>query len=518
MYERNRAADSSGFGVAFSDATVAQLAEVDPLLRAALYDHGVHWDPVEVRLKGERMLCGGMGMSAVSGKSLLGHLQAGALLAGVDIRFENSVDPTDLLSSDVDLVVASDGANSRVRTVFADQFSPTVEVATSKYIWFGTSHRFHGLTFVHERSPHGVFAVHGYPIGNRTSAFIVETDETCWRAAGLDTFDVNQPQGASDEESRRYLEKLFAEQIDGCALLGNNSRWGNFRTLRTRAWSHDRVALLGDAAHTAHFSAGSGMKLAIDDAVALAGALDRHPDDVCALLVDYEDARRPEVARLQDAARSSLSWWEHFGRYHDAFEPWQFAYHFLTRSFTDSQLACRDDDFVQDTHDRWRLSHRNAPLHTPISVAGATHGGRCVVVHGWGDQAWAHLDGGRLDLRTTAPQDGSAWGLWLDAPADEARLPAAMARLADEIIDNPVLVAVAGGSLLTRQLLTEQTRLVHATVSVLMADEPERQRPGSATESSLAALVDWAQTMVLSGRTDMVGVTERLAQRGGNGA
>lgn len=512
VYERNHAADTFGFGVAFSDANLAQIAEVDPLLRATVHDHGVHWDPVEIRLKGQRLFCGGMGMSAVSRKTLLGHLQARALVAGVDIRFENDVDPRDLMASDPDLVVASDGANSLVRTMYADQFSPTIEVARAKYIWFATTHHFHGLTFLHERGPHGVFAVHGYPIGNGTSTFIVETDEACWRAAGLDTFDVNQQAGASDEESRRYLEKLFAEQIDGSALLGNSSRWSNFRTLRTRAWSHDRVALLGDAAHTAHFSVGSGTKQAIDDAVALAGALDRHPDDVSALLVEYEDARQPPVATRQDAARSSLSWWERFGRYHDAFEPWQFAYHFLTRTLTDGQLARHDDDFVQDTHDRWRMTHRSAPLHTPMSIAGATHGGRYVVVHGWGDRAWACLDSGRLDLRTASPRDGSAWGLWLDAPDDEAALPAAMSRLASEIAEGPDLVAVAGGSPLARQLLTEQARLGHATVSVLMADEPELQAPGPAAERSFAALVDWAQTMVLSGRTDMVGMTEQLAQ------
>lgn len=511
VYERNRAADTFGFGVVFSDATLARIDEADPVLRTALDEHGVHWDPIEVRLKGQRLLCGGMGMSAVARKTLLGLLQARALVAGVDIRFENEVDPAELLRGDVDLVVASDGANSQVRTMFADHFAPTVEEASAKFIWFGTTYPFHGLTFVHERGRHGVFAVHGYPIGNGISTFIVETDEASWRAAGLDAFDVTQPAGVSDEDSKRYLEKLFAEQIQGSSLLVNNSRWGNFRTFRTRAWTHDRIALLGDAAHTAHFSVGSGTKMAMEDAVALAGALDHHSDDLAGLLSDYERRRQPEVAKIQDSARPSLSWWEHFGRYHDCFEPWQFAYHFLTRSITDGQLARRDDDFVQDTHDQWRSRHHASPLHTPIRIAGARHGGRYLVVHGSGDRAWARLDSGPLALRTSSPEDGSAWGLWLDAPDEESDLPAAMERLRGKLADEPALVVVAGGAPLARRLVTEQVRLAHHTVSVLMADEPERQPPGAEADRSFAALVDWAQTMVLSGRTDMVGMTEQLA-------
>ncbi|MDQ4038194.1 MAG: hypothetical protein M3313_07570 [Actinomycetota bacterium] len=183
VYERNRATDTFGFGVVFSDATLARIDEADPVLRTALDEHGVHWDPIEIRLKGERLRCGGMGMAAVERKTLLGLLQERALAAGVDIRFQTEVDSADLLATDVDLVVAADGANSRVRAAFADQLAPRVEVATAKFIWFGTTYAFNGLTFVHERGPHGVFAVHGYPIGNGVSTFIVETDEASWRAA-----------------------------------------------------------------------------------------------------------------------------------------------------------------------------------------------------------------------------------------------------------------------------------------------------------------------------------------------
>ena len=175
-------------------------------------------------------------------------------------------------------MVAADGANSQMRARFAGAFGPSVVTATAKFIWFGTTYPFGGLTFVHEQGPHGVFAVHGYPIGNGVSTFIVETDERSWREAGLDAFDASQPPGPSDQVTQAYLEKLFATQIDGCPLLVNNSRWGNFRTWRTQRWRHragrTAVALLGDAAHTAHFSVGSGTKMAMEDAIALVAALD----------------------------------------------------------------------------------------------------------------------------------------------------------------------------------------------------------------------------------------------------
>jgi len=311
---------------------------------------------------------------------------------------------------------------------------------------------------------------------------------------------VNQPPGPSDEESKRYLEKLFAEQIDGSALLTNNSRWGNFRTWRAREWAHERMALLGDAAHTAHFSVGSGTKMAMEDAVALAAALDEHSTDSSALLSAYEQDRQPQVAKIQDSARPSLSWWEHFGRYYDSLQPWQFAYHFLTRSLTDAQLARRDPAFVQGSHDRWQAIHQASPVRTPISIGRATHASRTVTVHRDPEKAWAAMDCGPLDLHPARPEGAGTWALWLDAPGKEADLPQALNRLDAGIADGAALVAVGGGVPLTRRLLTEQARLGHGTASLLMADDF-----GSADAD---ALVDWAQTMVLSGRTDLVGIIE----------
>ncbi len=314
VFERNRAGDTFGFGVVFSDATLDGIDAADPVLRRALTGHGVHWDPIEVRLRGERWTFGGNGMAAVARRTLLSLLAERALEAGVDLRFNAPVQPDDLFGADhdgagYDLVIASDGANSAMRARFAGVFGPSVVTATAKFIWFGTTYPFGGLTFVHEQSPHGVFAVHGYPIGGGVSTFIVETDEPSWRAAGLDGFDPAQPPGPSDEVTRAYLEKLFAEQIDGCPLLVNNSRWGNFRTWRTRRWRHREgrtaVALLGDAAHTAHFSVGSGTKMAMEDAIALVAALDgvrTDPDAIDAALAVYE-AERASSRSTSSAAR-----------------------------------------------------------------------------------------------------------------------------------------------------------------------------------------------------------------------
>ena len=349
VFERNRAGDTFGFGVVFSDATLDGIDAADPVLRRALTDHGVHWDPIEVRLRGERWRFGGNGMAAVARRTLLTLLQQRAAEAGVDLRFSAPVHPDDLLDSGYDLVVAADGANSQMRARFAGAFGPSVVTATAKFIWFGTTYPFGGLTFVHEQGPHGVFAVHGYPIGNGVSTFIVETDERSWREAGLDAFDAGQPPGPSDQVTQAYLEKLFATQIDGCPLLVNNSRWGNFRTWRTQRWRHragrTAVALLGDAAHTAHFSVGSGTKMAMEDAIALVAALDgaqgvrTDPDGIDAALAVYEAERHGQVARIQDAARPSLSWWEHFGRSYRSLPPWQFAFHFFSRSLPDLEAA-----------------------------------------------------------------------------------------------------------------------------------------------------------------------------------
>ncbi|TWF82408.1 anthraniloyl-CoA monooxygenase [Pseudonocardia hierapolitana] len=467
VFERNRADDTFGFGVVFSDRTLAGIVEADPVLREALDSRGRHWDAIEVRLKGERIRCGGNGMAAIVRRTLLGLLQDRARGLGADLRFSTEVALADL--DGYDLVVAADGTGSQLRTALEPAFGSTVDTATAKFIWFGTDYQFDGLTFVHERGPHGVFAVHGYPItstaaGADVSTFIVETDEASWRAAGLDEFDVSQPPGPSDEKTRAYLEEVFAEQIEGHKLLVNNSRWGNFRTRRTARWTTLEprpVALLGDAAHTAHFSVGSGTKMAMEDAVALAQALTTHTGDLPAALAAYEAAARPSVDAVQGSARPSLSWWEHFGRYHDAFEPWQFAYHFLSRSITDARLARRDPGFVASTHWAWVQRYGAEPLDTPLAAGGTTFPGR---------------------LLTEVP----AGAAHVEAPADESGLPAARARVREVIDGGAALVAVHGGAAFTRTLVCEEIRLVHGRTAVLVDGEAD------------------ALTVVLSGRADAV--------------
>ncbi|TKA12315.1 FAD-dependent monooxygenase [Actinacidiphila oryziradicis] len=492
VFERNRADDTFGFGVVFSDRTLEAIHEADPVLREALTEHGRHWDEIEVRLKGERVRCGGNGMAAVVRRTLLLLLQERARDVGATLRFSTEVTLDDL--DGYDLVVAADGTGSKIREELGLGLGVEVETATAKFIWFGTDYLFDGLTFVHERSPDGVFAVHGYPISDSVSTFIVETDEESWRHAGLDEFDVTQPPGASDLKSKEYLEKLFAEQIEGGQLLTNNSRWGNFRTRRTRHWhtlDPRPVALLGDAVHTAHFSVGSGTKMAMEDAVELARALTDHPGDLPAALATYERTAQPSVRKIQDSARPSLAWWEHFGRYYDTFEPWQFAYHFLTRSIGDARLARRAPEFVASSHGGWITEHGKEPLETPFAGAHWSTPGRLVdVVTDTGGTPVAVR--GTPDLPLSAGPVTGGWGALLKAPDTEAGLPEVFARLAGlPGPDGPELVAVHGGTPLTRTLVCEQARMRENLPALSIEPEPDR---------------DHALTKVLSGRADLVGV------------
>ena len=497
VFERNRADDTFGFGVVFSDRTLAGIHEADPVLRSALEQHGRHWDEIEVRLKGERIRCGGNGMAAVVRRTLLSLMQARARDVGAELRFATEVDLDDL--DGYDLVVAADGTGSTIRERLEPRLGASVETATAKFIWFGTDYLFDGLTFVHERGPDGVVAVHGYPISGEVSTFIVETDEASWRRAGLDEFDTRAAPGPSDMISKDYLEKLFADQIEGKRLLVNNSRWGNFRTRRTRSWhtlEPRPVALLGDAVHTAHFSVGSGTKMAMEDAVALSRSLIEHPGDLAAGLAAYELAAQPSVRKIQDSARPSLAWWEHFGRYHDLLEPWQFAYHFLSRSITDSRLARRAPDFVGSSHRAWVAGHGSEPLATPFEAAGWRAPGRMVDLVPGPDGAPAEVHG--LPL-LDAPPPGRPWGGRLAAPDAEEDLPAAFAALAEHARRGPVLIAVHGGTALTRTLLCEQARM-HEGIPALLCD------PGCDPAPDPESNRDLAVTAVLSGRADLVGV------------
>ncbi len=465
LFERNRPDEAFGFGVVFSDATQNGVDAADSALRETLDASGVRWDAIRVTAKGETMTFGGNGMGAVLRKDLLAALQRRATEAGAHLHFSTPRRVDEL--GDYDVIVAADGANSQTRAAIGDDtLGVTYETAAAKFIWFATDQPFEGLTFLHTHADGlpdavpGVFAAHAYPIGGGLSTFIVETDEETWRAAGLDGFDPATPPGPSDEHSRHRLEQIFAPLIDGARLIGNNSRWGNFRTIRARSWHHGNVALLGDAVHTAHFSVGSGTKMSLEDAIALADALTAHPDDVDAAFREYESVRQPQVARIQGAARPSLSWWENFGTYFHAFEPWQFGFHFFSRALPAAKIARRDPDAVRRALDRWQSRHGAPPLES--AVAGLLD--RRLV--------------GRDDLPpvvTVAAGDGIR-------PDDAVR--SALAARSDA-----TAVLVTGGSALDRQLTAEAARLRHGVAAII--DEPDCDE-------------DRAMTLVLSGRADAV--------------
>lgn len=464
VYERNRRTDAFGFGVVFSDATLRRIDEADPVLRDGLTEHGTHWDQIEVRSSGVSHTFGGNGMAAIHRKTLLRLLQENADRAGVDVRYSTEAPPIADLAATNDLVVGADGTNSTVRTYLEDraELGHRVTEAEAKFIWFATEHLFDGLTFLHRTSEHGAFAVHGYPISDQLSTFIVETDAETWRRAGLDKFDVSQPPGPSDEQSQAYLAKLFADDIDGAPLVANNSRWGNFRTRRTDAWFADNVVLLGDAVHTAHFSVGSGTKMALEDAVELARQV-AEQDDLHAALLAYQQARKPAVARIQDAAVPSLAWWERFGQYQRDLDPFTFAFHFFSRSIPIDKIALRDAALVDTARRRWSDQHGTDALHTPLEIAGARSAGRALGLSA--DEKWL-LDADGSQLAPVARTADQAAGIpLLVAPQDDHDVAGAAVALPEA-----GAVLITGGTPLTRTLLSEEARLRHGLVTVVVDD------------------------------------------------
>lgn len=491
VFERNRPDDTFGFGVVFSDATLAQLGEDDPVLRDRLSDRGEYWEYIEVRLKGKTDRCGGNGMAAISRKELLRLLYERADEVGVDLRFNESIASTEELG-DFDLVVASDGSNSMIRSQMSSVFKPSIQTAAAKFIWFGTTYRFDGLTFLFKDSPYGVFAVHGYPINDSIGTFIVETDEETWMKAKMDAFDLSQPPGTSDEYSKDFLQSLFADQIDGHELLVNNSRWGNFKTVRNDSWHCGKYVLLGDSAHTAHFSVGSGTKMAMEDASVLAKTITQFEDDIDEALQTYEQLRRPSVEKIQGSAGPSLSWWEHFGRYYKALEPEQFAFHFLTRSITGQRLSKRDNEFVDRIRIWWKASYGAEPVSSPLDLNGVSTAGRVIeVTDGNGDLSAKFVNGdisSSLKLWNQIPDShDQPWGALIDMGS----FGGAQEQLGKIAALCPSIIAVRGGTYFQRVRLAEEGRIAYKI-------------PTMVVEESFDA--DVANTLILSGRVDLVGV------------
>ena len=282
VFERNRAQDAFGFGVVFSDETLTVFEHADPRSYRQITDDFVHWTDIDIHHRGERTRSGGHGFSALGRRELLGILQRRALSLGVDVRFETETPPLHELEW-ADAVVAADGASSAVRAARSDDFGPTLDARHCRYMWMGTDLVFDAFKFFIAETEHGVLQAHAYPYSAGMSTFIVEVAQDTWRRAGLGELAPGLlPPGVSDEASVAFCAELFADALEGHTLQSNNSKWLSFVTVRNRSWRSGNVALLGDAAHTAHFSIGSGTKLAMEDAVALAWAFSEHGEDVAA--------------------------------------------------------------------------------------------------------------------------------------------------------------------------------------------------------------------------------------------
>ncbi|HEX6515153.1 MAG TPA: bifunctional salicylyl-CoA 5-hydroxylase/oxidoreductase [Nocardioidaceae bacterium] len=363
VWERNAADDTFGFGVVFSDETLGGIEHADPQVHAAMEEEFARWDDIDVHFKDEVVASGGHGFAAMSRKRLLQILQERCRDLGVEVRFRTEAPDVAELSADHDLVVAADGLNSAVRARYADTFRPSLDRRDCRYMWLGTDLVFDAFKFYIRETPYGVMQIHGYPYDAHGSTFIVEMGSQVWRKAGFGEL-AERPfaPGESDEESIAKVRELFADVLDGHEVMANNSKWINFTTVRNERWRHGNVVLLGDAAHTAHFSIGSGTKLAMEDALALAACLHEQPD-LDSALEAYETERKAVVLSTQRAAQASLEWFENLEQYVDQ-EPLQFAFNIMTRSrrVTYDNLKVRDPEFVARV-DEWFAEHEKRRGH-----------------------------------------------------------------------------------------------------------------------------------------------------------
>jgi anthraniloyl-CoA monooxygenase len=354
IYERNRAGDTFGWGVVFSDQTMEHLQANDPASARSMIDELAHWDDIAVHIEdGARQVTtrsGGHGFIGIGRKRLLNILQDRARELGVKLEFEVEAEPDSDFLAGHDLIIAADGLNSKLRRRYEAHFDVDIDVKRNKFVWMGTHQRFDAFTFVFRNTRFGWIWAHAYQFDKDTATFIVECDPETYARAGFDTM--------SQEESCRLCEEIFADHLGGHALMTNaahirGSAWINFPRIICGRWSHGNIVLLGDAAHTAHFSIGSGTKLALEDAIKLAEVVNRpgiaRGEGLARALAEYQDERQLEVVKLQNAARNSTEWFEHLDRYL-AMDPMQFTYTLLTRS--------------------QRVSHENLRLRDPAWLAG----------------------------------------------------------------------------------------------------------------------------------------------------
>ncbi len=389
VWERNAPDDTFGFGVVFSDETLGGIEHADPSIYQAMEREFARWDDIDVHVKGERITSGGHGFAAMNRRRLLQILQARCGELGITVHFRAEAPAAGQLAASHDLVVAADGVNSVTRARHAAAFRPDLDVRRCKFMWLGTDLVFDAFKFYITPTPHGVMQIHGYPYDAAGSTFIVEMHDDVWRAAGFDRLAAaDLPPGQSDQASIGRIRELFAGVLDGHAVHANNSRWISFTTVRCERWRHRNIVLLGDAAHTAHFSIGSGTKLAMEDALALAACLHEQPGTDAALAA-YEAERRPVVASTQRAAQASLEWFENIGQYLHQ-EPEQFAFNIITRSrrVTHGNLQTRDPEFAARA-DAWFAGHERRrgmgavdaapPMFQPLKLRGLELRNRVVV-------------------------------------------------------------------------------------------------------------------------------------------
>jgi len=347
VWERNAPDDTFGFGVVFSDETLSGIENADAEFARAVASRFAQWTDIDIHYRQTTHTVGGQGFAAMSRKDLLGLLQQRARDLGVSLRFSAIAPPVADLRASHDLVVGADGVNSQVRAAYADVFRPALDRRRNKYIWLATDLVFEAFQFFIKETEWGTMQVHGYPYSEASSTFIVEMSEDVWRRAGFgSTENAGLPPGSSDELAIARIREIFAAELAGHQVFANNSKWLGFTTVRNEHWHNENVVLVGDAAHTAHFSIGSGTKLAMEDSLALAACLHEHPD-VEAALNAYEAERRPVVESTQRAAQASLEWFENIGIYTGQ-EPVQFCFNLLTRSrrITYENLRARDPEFA----------------------------------------------------------------------------------------------------------------------------------------------------------------------------
>jgi len=385
VFERNRADDTFGWGVVFSDQTVENLMANDPVSGATIRDEFAHWDDIEVHVHGTTIRSSGHGFIGIGRKRLLGILQGRALELGVELHFEHEASPRLEDWAGWDLVIAADGANSRIRSAYEEHFGVDAQVRRNKFFWFGTPKAFEAFTFAFEKTGAGWVWAHAYRFDADFSTFIVEMAPETWAALGLDRME--------QDEAIALCERIFAKYLGGAPLMSNAQHlpgpqaWLSFRRIVCERWSHRNLILIGDAAHTAHFSIGSGTKLALEDSIKLAEVLNRPGLSREQALEEYQAERNLEVLKLQNSARNSTEWFESVERYLD-FEPIQFAYSLLTRSqrVSHENLRLRDKAWLEGV-ERWFQSkargspvNRSAPpMFAPYRLRGLELANRVVV-------------------------------------------------------------------------------------------------------------------------------------------